>query len=466
MLNKIFKIIHNKNSKFLKFVFFLRYLFVIFLISTTLFLLIPIFFNYEKKAELIINRIFNNYDLKIKDYEKINFKPLPIPKIEFKDVSINLDKTNIEMKVKNLEIVPKIFSIYNEKNFQIKKIILKDNQINIDASLLKVFITKFANIKNKYFFDNLNLKIFDEDISLTKIERIKYANYGYNKYIITGKIFEKKFKSEIKDNFKDINFNLSNSGISTNITFAKNKKNNSIKGIVKSKILNTNIKFNFDYDNKKININDLYLRNKNFVLNNDSLIILHPFLEINTKTNIDEFNFSILKKINYEKLLKSKDFIKKINIKNVINFKSKKFSPKPIKDLELKIDAAYGRLNYSKKILISDSILKCEGDINLIDEFSLLTFNCSLISDNKKKLFKKFLKNKFKDEKFMINAKGNLSLINKKINFKSISIDENYKASKEDMKYFKETFENIIFDESFFEMFNLKKIERFIVEIS
>ena len=143
---------------------------MIFLISTTLFLIIPIFFNYEKKAELIINRIFNNYDLKIKDYEKINFKPLPIPKIEFEDVSINLDKTNIEMKVENLEIFPEIFSIYNEKNFQIKKIILKDKQINIDVSLLKDFITKLANIKNKYFFDNLNLKIFEEDISLTKIE--------------------------------------------------------------------------------------------------------------------------------------------------------------------------------------------------------------------------------------------------------------------------------------------------------
>ena len=133
--------------------------------------------------------------------------------------------------------------------------------------------------------------------------------------------------------------------------------------------------------------------------------------------------------------------------------------------MELIIDAADGRLNYSKKILISESIFKCEGDINLIDEFSLLTFNCSLISDNKKKLFKKFLKNKFEDQKFLLNAKGNLSLTNKKINFKSISIDENYKASKEDIKYFKETFENIIFDESFFEMFNLKKIERFIVEI-
>ena len=41
-----------------------------------------------------------------------------------------------------------------------------------------------------------------------------------------------------------------------------------------------------------------------------------------------------------------------------------------------------------------------------------------------------------------------------------------YNASKEDLKYFKVIFENILFDENFIEIFNLKKIKDFIIEIS
>ena len=74
MLNKFYKTIHNKYSSFFKFIFFIRYLFVIFLISTALFLSIPNFFNYEKKLELIKNHLLKNYKFKIIKLEKIKFK--------------------------------------------------------------------------------------------------------------------------------------------------------------------------------------------------------------------------------------------------------------------------------------------------------------------------------------------------------------------------------------------------------
>ena len=45
-------------------------------------------------------------------------------------------------------------------------------------------------------------------------------------------------------------------------------------------------------------------------------------------------------------------------------------------------------------------------------------------------------------------------------------MNENYRSSKEDLEYFKSTFENILFNESLLEIFNLKKIKRFITEIS
>ena len=45
-------------------------------------------------------------------------------------------------------------------------------------------------------------------------------------------------------------------------------------------------------------------------------------------------------------------------------------------------------------------------------------------------------------------------------------MNENYKATNEDLTYFKEVFENIVFDENFLEIFNLKKIKNFLLEIS
>ena len=51
MFNKFKKTIHNKYSRFYDFIFFLRYLFIIFFISTVSFLSIPHFFDYEKKFQ-------------------------------------------------------------------------------------------------------------------------------------------------------------------------------------------------------------------------------------------------------------------------------------------------------------------------------------------------------------------------------------------------------------------------------
>ena len=45
-------------------------------------------------------------------------------------------------------------------------------------------------------------------------------------------------------------------------------------------------------------------------------------------------------------------------------------------------------------------------------------------------------------------------------------MNNNYEASGEDKKFFKRTFENILLDKNFFSIFDLKRINRFIIEIS
>ena len=89
------------------------------------------------------------------------------------------------------------------------------------------------------------------------------------------------------------------------------------------------------------------------------------------------------------------------------------------------------------------------------------------IFNDKKKFFKEFnIKSKNQKDIFTLNLDGNLSILNKKINFLNISSSNNYIASKEDLTYFKNTFENIIYNENFLKIFSYKKIKEFLFEIS
>ena len=102
-----------------------------------------------------------------------------------------------------------------------------------------------------------------------------------------------------------------------------------------------------------------------------------------------------------------------------------------------------------------------------MEEYPILYFDCSVKSTDKKKLLKKFsIKYKNKNELFNINVKGNINIFNNKINFKNILMNDNYKAKEEDLNYFKQVFETILFDKDFFGIFNFLNIRNFILEIS
>ena len=122
--------------------------------------------------------------------------------------------------------------------------------------------------------------------------------------------------------------------------------------------------------------------------------------------------------------------MKKINSKNEINFKSKKFNINFLDELNLRVNFAYGRMNYLKKTTFSTNKFNCEGNINFFEDYPLLFFNCSIFSEDKNKFLKFFsIKSKSRNEILNIDIKGNLSIINKKINFRNISTS-NYTHQK------------------------------------
>ena len=467
MINKIYKIIHNKYSTLFKFIFFLRYLIGIFFISAALFLFIPHFIDFKKKDEIIKNYLLKSYGLKINKYENIEYKSLPVPSLEIQNIDAGIASDSLKINIINLKIYPKLLNIYNYKNFEANKIVLNKNKILLSDSEIKIFLNYIYNLKNRLKFKNLDLKIYREISSLIELEKINFSNYGYNKNIVKGEIFKKKFKILINDNYNSINLKLLKTGITADIDFNEIKKKSLISGVFKSTLLNSKLKFNFDYDEKKLKIYNSYFRSKDLSFKSESTITHHPFFYLNTIVKVDDINVKLLKKININKIFNSKNLIKKLNTKNQINFKSKKFSGNLIDELSLNVNLIYGRLVYLNKISISNNFFTCQGDLNSLEEYPILYFDCLLESEDKKKLLKEFsIKYKNKNEPFQLNVRGNLNIFNNKINFKNITMNNNYEATKEDLNYFKRSFETILFNENFLNIFNYKKIREFILEIS
>ena len=219
-------------------------------------------------------------------------------------------------------------------------------------------------------------------------------------------------------------------------------------------------------DENKINISKSNFRNKYFSFSLDSLIKFNPFFSINSNIDINEINEKLVNKLKMNKILKNKELIKKINGKFDINYKNEKYFVGLIKDYSSEMNLSYGSLFFSNKILIEGGKINCNGESKLIDEYPRLDFKCFINLDDKKKIFKKFLKLKNVNNKILnMNIEGSINLINKKIKFKNININESYLANEEDMKFFKEVFERTLFDEGFFMIFNKSKIEAFILEI-
>ena len=122
-------------------------------------------------------------------------------------------------------------------------------------------------------------------------------------------------------------------------------------------------------------------------------------------------------------------------------------------------------MNLNKKFLIAENLFNCESNLNILEEYPLLYFNCKIVINNKKRLFKKLsIKTKKKNDNLEIETKGNLNILSKKINFDKISLNGN-NSTIEDLKYYKDSFESILFEKNFSDMFDLKKIKSFILEI-
>ncbi len=467
MINKIFKTINNKFSKLFKFIFFIRYLFAIFFVAIVSFFIIPNFFDYSKKEQTVKTSLLQNYGIEIRELESINFNSFPSPNLKIKNAIVNFSSKETNLKIQELIIFPKIFDIYNYKNFNIRKIQLENTDLELDLKNLKIFSKNILKFEKKVFFKNLNLNVKDGKKNFINLKNINYSNYGYNKNIIEGEIFKRKFEINLKDKLKNFNFKLLGTGIYASLNISEYISEKKFTGRLKGKILKSNFKIDFVFDADEIKVKEFIFRDKKLSFNSSGKIVLKPFFLIDVNSNIKNIDNGFLKSLNIEDLINKKNLIKKLNVKNKIYFRSKKFGKNLIDNLTLETDLSYGRLNIIKKFSISNSNFNCNNNTNLIEEYPIVYFNCSIYSLDKKKLLNKIgIKTKIKNEILDINIKGNLNLLNQKINFDLIEINKDSKTFENDLKYYKISFENILFNENFLKIFDLKKIRKFILEIS
>ena len=240
-----------------------------------------------------------------------------------------------------------------------------------------------------------------------------------------------------------------------------------IKGNFKGKILKSSLKSDFIFRGDSLDLKNFFFRSKNLSFDSDGSIKIKPFFQIETQSNLKNLNQNFFQNLNLNNLINYKEFIKRINLTNILNFEKKKFSKNIINKFELKTNLSYGRLSYAKKFFITDSKFSCEGNINLLEEYPKLYFYCSVDTKDKRNLLNKFdIDYENKKEALLLNVKGNLNILNKKINIDFVKTKQNYHASKEDIKYFKNSFENILFDQNFISMFDISKLRKFILEIS
>ena len=463
MINKIYKSINNKYSDIIKFLFFIRHVFVIFLISISLFLLIPKFFNYEKKKEIIQDYLINQYEIKINDYKSIEYKVFPLPNLLISKVSLNVATNPVNLRSNNMRLFLNLRNIYNYKNFTISKIVLSENEVFLNPDRIKDLFIYFNKLNNAIKIEKLDLNLKKNDNIVAKIKNVQFSNYGFRKYHLSGEIFGKKFKVSLKNNLQILNFKLLKTGIKANLKF---KDKNFINGSSKISLLNNILRFDFNLNNNQLKIIRSNFRNKNLSFSLDSVIKFNPFFDIDTVININDIDKNLLDSISLENILRNRDVIKKLNGKININYKSKKYFFNLIKSYSSDLKINYGRIFFSKNFLIAGGDINCKGDSILIDEYPRVNFSCLINVNDKKKLLKKFsISNKSNQDTIKIDLKGSINIGTKKINFKRIHINKDYVANEEDLRYYENNFKTILYQDGFFQLFNKRKIREFLTEI-
>ena len=450
-------------KKIIKSILFLRYLFIIFILSVIIFLITPKFFDYSKKESFIKKTLKENYSISLKNYSNISYHIFPIPNLEISGANLKFGKDTSEVNVEKLSLRLDFKQIYQIKLFNTKKILIEKGNFKVDTKNFKLFLEDINNLNHYIKVINSAIIIQDKKNKVTSIENLNFNNQN-GSLIFEGKIFNKKFKSKFYNG--KLNIDIPEIGFK-NIVIFSNYSIDGIIGEVKSKILNNNLNFKFKKE-KDFEIFNSFFVNRFIKTSFDGILKINPYFNFDVIANIQKFDLTnFIKDRNISKKIDNFSNVnKKLNGKIKIFYKSKKYNYKIIKDADITLFFENG------DIIFEESILNFEGgsaiffgNISDIDGYTKLKFNLSGKFEDVRKFLKKFkIDYKKQNNNMDLNISGSLNIISKKINFNHIKIN-NTITSKEDQKYYKDLFESLV-NNKLSNILNYKTIREGLFEIN
>ena len=466
--------------KFISSKFLLLHLPISIIFFGFLYLLIPIFYSYDKSN--IENLICKNNNIKCVIKGKVNYNFFPSPRMKIKDLVIsNINKKNILINTEETEVKLSYKNLLSKDRHKFKEINIKNYEINFDLKDLK-------NYKSLYDKNNLlpiNFKkgkiiFFDAKNYIATIENAKInlrSKDNYKKTKLNGKFLNDdiylSLVSEMTEDepSTDLIIKMSKLNFLIKSSFHANAKN---KKEINGNILVKKDKYRFtgffDYKNNEITISKSNLRNAFLDGKLKGKIKLLPFFDFDLDLSLNSLNFTKLY-TNFLALSEKKQtnffkFDKKFNGKLSLSSEKIYSSYNLVKSFESRIKFNNGDILVEQFLLNLGKLGAADilGTIDNDKKFTNFKYESNIFVDNKKKFLSKFGIYKKKDIFSNLFVSGNFDLRNIKSTFYEISDEES--LNKDDINFVEKEFNNIMLSDGYKNLFFFPKFKEFIKTIT
>jgi hypothetical protein len=475
-LNKIYKYLNFKKKKEISIYIILPLVFF-----SLVYLSIPKFYNFEKlEVEKIVCR---NINIKCSIKGEIKYNFLPTPRIVIKNlIFVDKKKENIIYGKINKSIIKiSISNLIDKKKLKYKDIKIIGSELNINIANLKnikkLFMTELmseslkvseSSIKffdgNKFITDIKNVNFSHKnskkkDTSILKGDFlddeiiIKYQNIGDKS--ISKKILLKLVNSNFSVKIELPNINLDANKVEGNILLKKDK--NILSGLI-------------EYRNDELYFKNTNIRNAFLDGKIDGRLQFDPYFDFKLNVNLNSTNFNKI----YKHLTQLDDATtkklfrinKKINGK--INLSINKIFSKYtlVNSIESRINFLNGNIFFEQAIFNLGKLGAADfiGSINNDNKYSIFNFENNVFIDNKKKFFNKFAIYNKKKIPFNFFTSGSFDLTNLVFRLNEITTD--IKIADADIKYFEESFNEILLENGYETLFSFIILKDFIKSIN
>ena len=463
MINRFLKIAPINNS-YLRFIFLTRYLLALIFLSTIVIFNIPKFFSYDEQINEINKFLKKNYKIEILEYNKIKYKNIPAPGLFIDKIKLNSEEGMINAKGGQLFIRISIKDIY-QRAIKIKKIGLKNSQIKLEVNSYKNFLVYLSSINKIFNIKDSNLEIFENNVSLVQIDNFSFINDKRLNKKLKGEYLNQKisliYAKKTKRNYLDLE--IKDIGLKVKFTLPKKIDFDNYKGNTLIRILDNNLSFDFVIDDK-IKIFNSNFRNDKIKTSFNGLIQYKPFLNFDLIFNIRNLDKKIIKN-NLVKLLKNKDFFKKINGKFKLNYPVKNVKRNQLLEkLLLNFNLENGEVFFDKSnIIFKGGNVIFNAFTSEYKEVKKLNFDL-VLNINDSKIFLKHFSLKEKKVADQINIEGLFFLKSNRIKINKININNRYLNFKE-LEYYQKSFQELVVQDNLLNILSENKFKNFIREI-